>query len=86
MRYKVLVCFAIFTLAFVPVRSGIKGGRKMSPICNPFNYPGGAGEWLIEPASDMFPESCWYYHSIPEFDMLDYYCKLCHDGEQASHW
>ena len=51
-------------------------------VCNPNGYTGGAGEWIIDPADN----ECWYLHSIPEFDMLDYYCKACHDGEQASHW
>ena len=77
---KLLLVAALVLFTFPS--EGVKGGRNMSPVCNPNGYTGGVGEWLIDPADN----ECWYLHSIPEFDGGYDNCIACHDGIQAGEW
>ena len=54
--------------------------------CNQEGHTGGAGEWIVDPGDLLFPESCWYLHTIPEFESGYYNCIACHDGIQAHDW
>lgn len=49
--------------------------------CTP-SYPGGLGVWLL----DAVDGSCWYLHTMDEFDTSPSGCYACHDGISASDY